>query len=562
MNIIQKWLDYPELDKDLRAELQNMTEEELKEAFYADLTFGTGGIRGLIGPGTNRINIYTLRKVNYGYGNFLLKHSENRTAVIAYDSRRLSDVFARESARVLATLGIKVYLFKTITPTPVLSFAIRHLKTGGGIVITASHNPKIYNGYKVYDDTGCQLLPAAAARVTEEIAAAPDPFAIAVRDFDDLVVEKIIEYLDDSVYREYLEKVKSAQFRPDLSKEGLRVVFTPLHGAAGYLGKELLKSLGYEFIPVKEQMIPDPDFSTVPSPNPETLPTFALAIKYAREFAADVCVATDPDADRVGVVVRHKGDYVLLSGNQTGALVMKYLVENRKTTKRAFLINTIVTGELASVIARRHNVEVMSTLTGFKYIGEKVAGLSPLDKEFLFAFEESNGYLLGDFTRDKDAFQGMTIILETVNYYRLQGKTLVDALADLDAEYGYYRDELINLEFAGLSGLKRIAAIMNHFRTARYDSLAGYDVAAKEDYFLRERTGYKSGKLTLPQADVIKYYLNDGDWLVLRPSGTEPKLKVYISAHGDTSEKALAKIAALKAEVIKIIEEAGNINGK
>lgn len=555
MSVIQKWLDYPDLDKDLRAELEGMTPAELEEAFYGELSFGTGGIRGLIGPGTNRMNIYTLRKANYGYGNFLLKKSANHTAVIAHDSRKLSDVFTRESARVLATLGIKVYLFRKLTPTPVLSFAIRYLKTGGGIVITASHNPKAYNGYKVYDHTGCQLLPADAALVTEEIRKAPDSFTIAVRDFDELVAAGMISYLDDDVYDAYLEKVKSVQFSPDLAKDGLKVVFTPLHGTGGYLGERLLSSLGYDYVPVSEQMIPDPAFSTVPTPNPEAPATFALAIEYARKANADACIATDPDADRVGVAVRHNGDYVLLTGNQTGAVLLEYLASNRKTKKPAYLINTIVTGELTSVIARRNGVTMFSTLTGFKYIGAQVETLSSVDKEFLFAFEESYGYLLGDFTRDKDAFQGMMIILEAVNYYRLQGKTLIDALAELDRKYGYYRDELMNIELTGLSGLKQIAAVMNHFRKSDYRQFARYGIAAKEDYLLGERHGAQAGKLTLPQSDVIKYYFTDGDWLVLRPSGTEPKLKVYFSVHGPSAAAATGKIAALKQEITNIIEK-------
>ncbi|MCK9537033.1 MAG: phospho-sugar mutase [Bacilli bacterium] len=557
MHVIEKWLNYAELDKDLRKELENMSEEALKEAFYTDLSFGTGGIRGIIGPGTNRMNIYTLRKVNYGFGNFILKRSKTHTVVIAYDSRRLSDVFALESARVLATMGIKVYLFKTITPTPVLSFSIRYLQTGGGIVITASHNPKIYNGYKVYDNFGCQLLPASAANVMEEINKAPNPFNIVVAGADELKKKKMIEYLDDTIYHEYLEKVKTVQVLPDLPKSGLKVVFTPLHGTAARLGERLLGDLGYEYYPVKEQMLPDPEFSTVPSPNPETLSTFAYAIKYAQAIKADVCVATDPDADRIGVVVRDKDEYKILSGNQTGAVMLKYLAENKKTNKPAVLINTIVTSELGSAVAQKNNIEVVSTLTGFKYIGEKVGMLPLHGKEFLFAYEESNGYLLGDFVRDKDAFQGMVAILETVNYYRLKGMTLIDVLNALDHEYGYYRDELINLEFAGIAGLQQIGAIMNHFRTVDYYNFSGYKIIAKEDYLLGERTGESAGKLTLPQSDVIKYYFDDGDWLVFRPSGTEPKMKVYFSLHAENQAAIRLKLDVLKREILTLIKKVG-----
>jgi len=560
MSDINKWLNYQDLDVDLREELLKMTKEEQLEAFYSELAFGTGGIRGIIGAGTNRINIYTLRKVNYGYGKFILKHTNNHSVAIAYDTRYLSDVFALESARMLATLGIKVYLFQKVTPTPTLSFAIRHLNTGGGIVITASHNPKIYNGYKVYNEAGCQLLPDDALRVMEEISNAPDSFAIAIDSVENLKDKGLIEYLDDQIDLEYLNKVKSVQVHPELQKDSLKVVFTPLHGTGAYFGKRLLTELGYDYYVVDEQMVPDSEFSTVPSPNPETLATFTFAIEYAKRYGAHVCVATDPDSDRVGVVVLDNGEYKILSGNQTGAIVLKYLAKNKKTLKPAVLINTIVTSELGTTIAKANGIEIISTLTGFKYIAEQVGLLENSDREFLFAYEESNGFLLGDFVRDKDAFQGLLIILEAVNYYHLKGMTLIDVLGELDKSFGYYRDEQINFEFPGISGLKQIQNIMNHFRNNNYNSFADYKIAAKEDYLLGKRFGLDAGNLALPQSDVIKYFFEDGDWLVLRPSGTEPKMKVYLSLHEENSLKISKKMKILKQEIIKLIEKAGYTN--
>ena len=550
-NKARVWFEAKNLETDLKEQLNSYTEEELNDAFYTDITFGTGGMRGVIGAGTNRMNIYTLRRANYGYGKVLLAHYDKPSVAIAYDPRHKSLDFAKDSARVLASLGVKVFLFDKITPTPELSFAVRFLHATGGIVVTASHNPPEYNGYKIYDHTGCQYVPDLVDEVIKEIDKAPGYFDINPRPYEDLVKEGLIEIVGPEVDETFLNAVKGIQVKVGAKKE-IKIVFTPLHGTSGYLGSKLLTDLGYDFVAVKEQMVPDGDFSTVKSPNPENASAFELAIKYAKDVNADLVIATDPDADRLGIAVLHNGEYKYLTGNQTGAVLINYLCKFRPFPK-AKLFNTIVTGSLGAEIAEKHGIETFSTLTGFKYIGEQATLLEGTDTKFFFGYEESYGYVIGDFVRDKDSLQAITMISEAANYYHSIGKTLVDVLEDLYKEYGYHQEGLVNIGLAGEEGAKKIGRILNHFRVS---NPAGFDIVAKEDYELRKRYDYVAGKessLTLPVSNVIKFFLKDGSWFVLRPSGTEPKMKVYIACVAPTMEEAKAKVKEIEDKVMKIV---------
>ena len=550
-NKAKVWFEAKNLEADLKEQLNSYTEEQLNDAFYTDITFGTGGMRGVIGAGTNRMNIYTLRRANYGYGKVLLAHYDKPSVAIAYDPRHKSLDFAKDSARVLASLGIKVFLFDKITPTPELSFAVRFLHATGGIVVTASHNPPEYNGYKIYDHTGCQYVPDLVDEVIKEIDKAPGYFDINPKPYDELVKEGLIEIIGKEVDEAFLNAVKGIQVKAGAKKE-IKIVFTPLHGTSGYLGSKLLTDLGYDFVAVKEQMVPDGDFSTVKSPNPENASAFELAIKYAKEANADLVIATDPDADRLGISVLHNGEYKYLTGNQTGAVLINYLCKFRPFPK-AKLFNTIVTGSLGAEIAEKHGIETFSTLTGFKYIGEQATLLEGTDTKFFFGYEESYGYVIGDFVRDKDSLQAITMISEAANYYHSIGKTLVDVLEDLYKEYGYHQEGLVNIGLAGEEGAKKIGRILNHFRV---NNPAGFDIVAKEDYELRKRYDYLEGKesnLTLPVSNVIKFFLKDGSWFVLRPSGTEPKMKVYIACVAPSMDEAKAKVKDIENKVMKIV---------
>ena len=550
-NKAKVWFEAKNLEADLKEQLNSYTEEQLNDAFYTDITFGTGGMRGVIGAGTNRMNIYTLRRANYGYGKVLLAHYDKPSVAIAYDPRHKSLDFAKDSARVLASLGIKVFLFDKITPTPELSFAVRFLHATGGIVVTASHNPPEYNGYKIYDHTGCQYVPDLVDEVIKEIDKAPGYFDINPKPYDELVKEGLIEIIGKEVDEAFLNAVKGIQVKAGAKKE-IKIVFTPLHGTSGYLGSKLLTDLGYDFVAVKEQMVPDGDFSTVKSPNPENASAFELAIKYAKEANADLVIATDPDADRLGIAVLHNGEYKYLTGNQTGAVLINYLCKFRPFPK-AKLFNTIVTGSLGAEIAEKHGIETFSTLTGFKYIGEQATLLEGTDTKFFFGYEESYGYVIGDFVRDKDSLQAITMISEAANYYHSIGKTLVDVLEDLYKEYGYHQEGLVNIGLAGEEGAKKIGRILNHFRV---NNPAGFDIVAKEDYELRKRYDYLEGKesnLTLPVSNVIKFFLKDGSWFVLRPSGTEPKMKVYIACVAPSMDDAKAKVKDIENKVMKIV---------
>lgn len=545
-----KWKNYEGLSEDLKEELNSLSEKEINDAFYKHLEFGTGGIRGIMGVGINRMNIYTLNKANYGYAKFLLNHFNNPTVVIAYDNRKNSRLFAESSASLLASMGIKVYFFPEITPTPVLSFAIRYLKTSGGIVITASHNPPIYNGYKVYANDGSQLSPELAKEVIDEASKLEDIFSLNPKPYKDLVAEGLIEVLDDNVNDAYISEAKKLSVNK-LDSTSFKIVLTPLHGTSWKLGKRLLNELGYDVILVDEQCVADPNFSTVKSPNPEDKDAFTYAIRYAKANDADLCLATDPDADRIGIAYKDNDEYKIIDGNQIGALMLYYLVENRKDLSNMIMYNTIVTSKLGEEIVMSKGIDVFSTLTGFRYITEQIRNIENTDKKFFFGYEESLGYLASDFVRDKDALQSMVILAELTNFYIQQGKTITDVLEEIYQKYGYYKEETISYVFPGIEGITKIQNLMDFFRNTTFDNLK---IIRKEDYLLQAVNNEK-GKINLPISNVLKYYLEDESWFAIRPSGTEPKLKIYYSVKADSRDKCTEKLNKLKTVLENIINE-------
>ncbi|MBN2504621.1 MAG: phospho-sugar mutase [Bacilli bacterium] len=558
----QRWLSQPSLDPDLKSDLEDKSASELEDRFYTNLEFGTGGMRGILGAGTNRLNIYTIRKANAGLAAYLTKHYSPkelmRGVVIAHDNRHMSHEFALESARVLGYYGIKSYLFDRLRPTPELSFATRYLGAISGIVITASHNPPNYNGYKIYDASGCQYTPQYADEIVGYVNAVEDVFQIPALSLEELESEGLIEYIGDDVDEHYLELVKSVQIHPEIDKN-IKIVFTPLHGTSAMLGARLLSATGYEFYPVEEQMVHDPDFSTVASPNPENPNAFKMAIELGRKIDADLLIATDPDADRLGIAVKDGSEYRLLSGNQTGAILLYYLLnESQKLgllPKRGVVFNTVVTSDLGAKIARSFGFEVISTLTGFKFIGEQIRLLEKTEKKFLFGYEESFGYLINPAVRDKDALQALLLAVEAQAFYKeREQKSLYDVLLDIYEKYGYHSEALISIDLVGVEGKSRIDRIMNHLHEQHYASIAGVKVKSIEDYLQRKRFfgGYEE-VIELPKSDVVKYILEDGSWFVFRPSGTEPKLKIYLAARAADEETANKRIEILKEQANKIV---------
>lgn len=559
MEKIKKWQEYPALDKKLKEELENLDEEKLNDAFYTDLEFGTGGLRGVLGVGTNRMNIYTIQKATYGFYQYLTeKYSDltERGMVISYDCRNYSYEFACAAASVLASNGVKVYLFSSLRPTPELSFAVRELKCVGGIMITASHNPPEYNGYKVYDEDGCQLIPSLADIVINKIENIQDIFSIQVKDFAELKKAGKIVFIDKEVDEKYLEMVKTVPVQK-VKKDNIKIVFTPLHGTASVHLAALLKGEGYHVVEVREQMIPDPYFSTLKSPNPEEASAFEYAIRLGKAENADILIATDPDADRMGIAaLDEKGEYVLLTGNQTGAILLNYLAKYKTHGPKVNVYNTIVTSNIAKAICEKFGLKLVQTLTGFKFIGEQAKLIENTDEEFFFGYEESYGYVIKDFVRDKDSLQATLLLAEVASFYKEQNKTLVQVLDDIYQEFGYYQEGVLNIYLRGQEGSARIKKIMNYFQKLEIDEIAGKKIVRIEDYELGiAKTRGNIEKLTLPKSLVVKYIFDDGGWFVLRPSGTEPKLKVYISIVCKTKEESTALVAALKTAVSKIIDE-------
>ena len=560
----QKWVDFAELPDYLRQDLENMDEKTKEDAFYTNLEFGTAGMRGLIGAGTNRINIYVVRQATEGLARLIESKGGNekeRGVAIAYDSRHFSPEFAFESAAVLAKHGIKSYVFESLRPTPELSFAVRHLNCFAGIMITASHNPAPFNGYKVYGEDGGQMPPHDADALTTYIRAIENPFAVEVADVEAEKASGLIEVIGEAVDTEYLKEVKDVNINPALIEEfgkDMKIVYTPLHGTGEMLARRALAQAGFDSVQVVEaQATPDPDFSTVKSPNPENQAAFALAEELGRQVGADVLVATDPDADRVGVEVLQKdGSYLNLSGNQIGAIMAKYILEAHKNAgtlpENAALCKSIVSTDLVTKIAESYGATMFNVLTGFKFIAEKIQEFEEKHNHtYMMGFEESFGYLIKPFVRDKDAIQAVLVVAELAAYYRSRGLTLADGIEEIYKEYGYYAEKTISVTLSGVDGAEQIKAIMAKFRENGPKEFNSTEVSIIEDFKAQTSTAADGTvtTLTTPPSDVLKYTLADGSWIAVRPSGTEPKIKFYIAVVGESNEDSQAKIANIEAEI-------------
>ena len=560
----QKWVDFADLPDYLRQDLENMDEKTKEDAFYTNLEFGTAGMRGLIGAGTNRINIYVVRQATEGLARLIESKGGNekeRGVAIAYDSRHFSPEFAFESAAVLAKHGIKSYVFESLRPTPELSFAVRHLNCFAGIMITASHNPAPFNGYKVYGEDGGQMPPHDADALTTYIRAIENPFAVEVADVEAEKASGLIEVIGEAVDAEYLKEVKDVNINPALIEEfgkDMKIVYTPLHGTGEMLARRALAQAGFDSVQVVEaQATPDPDFSTVKSPNPENQAAFALAEELGRQVGADVLVATDPDADRVGVEVLQKdGSYLNLSGNQIGAIMAKYILEAHKSAgtlpENAALCKSIVSTDLVTKIAESYGASMFNVLTGFKFIAEKIQEFEEKHNHtYMMGFEESFGYLIKPFVRDKDAIQAVLVVAELAAYYRSRGLTLADGIEEIYKEYGYYAEKTISVTLSGVDGAEQIKAIMAKFRNNAPKEWNATAITVVEDFKAQTATAADGTvtNLTTPPSDVLKYTLADGSWIAVRPSGTEPKIKFYIAVVGETNEESQAKIANIEAEI-------------
>ncbi|MGM8366525.1 phospho-sugar mutase [Virgibacillus sp. W0181] len=571
--VYQKWNDFEQLDASLRNELKTIANNEaaLEDAFYKELTFGTGGMRGIIGPGSNRMNIYTVRKAVHGLSNHLLEHRVNvkdRGVVIAYDSRHMSQAFALEAAKVLGTFGMKAYVFESLHPTPLLSFAVRYFGAAAGIMITASHNPPEYNGFKVYNEEGGQITPEEANEVITAVNRVQNELTVPVVEEKELEKRNLIQWVNGEVDHAYLEKLlqitKMDEEMLDAAKD-LKIVFTPLHGTSENLVRNGLQQLNFEHVHVvEEQAVPDPEFSTVESPNPEEHQAFAFAITLGKKVNADVLLGTDPDADRLGVAVKDAtGEYQVLTGNQLGSLLLDYLLmhsDDAVLLSNARMLKTIVTTELGRSIADSYGVTTIDTLTGFKYIGEKINEFDATGETFVFGFEESYGYLISSFARDKDAVQAAVMAAEMAQYWKDKGKTLLEALDMLHQKHGYYLEGISSLTLKGKEGSEKIKQIMEHVRQYPLSEIAGLETLAIEDYAVSKRTnmGADNGveKINLPKENVVKYQLANNSWVCLRPSGTEPKIKCYYGVCGGSLAESEKELTALKDAMDQLIKRA------
>ncbi|MCB5117207.1 phospho-sugar mutase [Streptococcus mutans] len=559
----QKWLAYAKLPDYLHQELLAMDEKTKEDAFYTNLEFGTAGMRGYIGAGTNRINIYVVRQATEGLAQLIETKGDDvkkRGVAIAYDSRHFSQEFAFESAQVLAKHGIKAYVFESLRPTPELSFTVRHLGTFAGIMVTASHNPAPFNGYKVYGEDGGQMPPFDADALTDFIRTINDPFSIELADLEESKASGLIEVIGEAVDTEYLKEVKDVNINQKLIDEygkDMKIVYTPLHGTGEMLARRALAQAGFDSVQVVEaQAVPDPDFSTVKSPNPENQEAFRLAEELGRQVDADVLVATDPDADRLGVEIRQAdGSYKNLSGNQIGAIIAKYILEAHKAAgslpTNAALCKSIVSTELVSKIAESYGATMFNVLTGFKFIAEKIQEFEEKHNHtYMFGFEESFGYLIKPFVRDKDAIQAVLIVAEIAAYYRSRGLTLADGIDEIYKEYGYFAEKTISVTLSGVDGATEIKKIMDKFRGDAPKQFNATDVVKLEDFQAQTATTADGiEKLTTPPSNVLKYILSDASWIAVRPSGTEPKIKFYIATVGNNSEDAQVKIANIEKEI-------------
>lgn len=563
-----RWLNEEKVDEALKNELQTIeNEKEIEDRFYKNLEFGTGGLRGKIAAGSNRMNVYTIGKATQGLATYLLKHKAEPSVAIAYDSRNMSKEFADQAASVLAANGVKVFLYPSLRPTPMLSFTVRHLEADAGIVITASHNPKEYNGYKVYGNDGGQITDEAAKEILSYIDAADIFEDVKVMALEKAEKEGKLEYITEEVDKAYYHQVETLCIRKDLIKEKaseLKIIYTPIHGSGNIPVRTMLNKLGFTNVAVvKEQELPDGNFPTAPYPNPEDKRVFELAIEMAKETAPDLIFGTDPDCDRIGVVVKESADsYKVLTGNQVGILLSDYILNARKEmgilSGQDTIVKTIVTSDMVKPIAMHYGTQVMDVLTGFKYIGEKIKEfLETGANNFVFGYEESYGYLSGDFVRDKDAVIASVLIAEMALYYRTQGKNLYEALEDLFKQYGYYREDLVSIQMEGKDGQEKIQAIISNLRENAPKEVGGIRVVRVEDYKLSKAYNVLEGAeeaIFLPTSNVMKFILEDGSWFVVRPSGTEPKMKIYVSIIGQDEKDATNKVENFKKQVLELVE--------
>ncbi|MGB4589054.1 MAG: phospho-sugar mutase [Clostridiaceae bacterium] len=572
MTYIEKykhWLDSDFVSREFKEELASIVEDkEIEDRFYRDLEFGTAGLRGILGAGTNRMNIHTVGQATEGLARHLVETVENPSCAIAYDSRIKSDEFAKISALILAAHGIKVYLYTDLAPVPMLSFAVRYYGTSAGIVITASHNPKEYNGYKVYGSYGGQVTDDEADKILGKIGEVED-FKDVVYITEEEAVEKgLLTYIGEEVFKAYIDSIKTLTVKKDLVRDyanQLKVIYTPIHGTGNVPVRRVLRELGYTNVHVvKEQELPDGRFPTAPYPNPENPQVFELALKMAEEIKPDIIFGTDPDCDRIGVIVKDRdGNDQVLSGNQIGMLITYYLLtamkEEGTVPSNGVVIKTIVTTESVRNIAEDFGVELLDVLTGFKYIGEKIEEYKETkEKTFIFGFEESFGFLAGTFVRDKDAVVAAMILCEIATYYKMKGMTLYDALIEIYEKYGFFKEEIKSFTLAGKDGQSKIAQCIEYFRKNVITEIGGVKTVSKEDYKERKKLEISTGNLTditLPSSNVIKYTLEDGSWFVVRPSGTEPKMKAYMAVKGNNLVDSESKLDSFKEEIIAIVNQ-------
>ncbi len=566
------WLENEYFDKDTKEELKGIENDpkEIEERFYRDLEFGTGGLRGIIGAGTNRINIYTVRKASQGLANYIARQggeAKRRGIAIAYDSRFKSPEFSLEAAKVFAGNGIKAYLFDELRPTPELSFAVRYFGAIAGIVVTASHNPKEYNGYKVYGEDGGQLPLDASTAVLEEINKITDITTVSVMEKEEAIKEGLLQIIGAEVDDAYIAKLKTLTINPDIAAkvgDNFKIIYTPIHGTGNKPVRRILEEIGFKnVIVVKEQEKPDPAFSTVKSPNPEEKDAFKIAIELAKKEDVDLIIGSDPDCDRVGVVVRNaEGEYVVLTGNQTGCLLLEYILSQKKEKgtlpSNGFVVKTIVTTELSRAIAKHYDIELVEVLTGFKFIGEQIKLQDEFgSKKYLFGFEESYGYLAGTFVRDKDGVVASMLIAEMAAYYKSRNMSLYEGLQEIFRKYGYSLEGINSFTLAGKEGVEKIKGAMERLRLDKPQNINGSEAAAVRDYLVGERVDFAAGEksaLTLPESDVLYFEMKDGSWFCIRPSGTEPKIKIYYGVSADTFNNADNKLKVLQENVLSMVK--------
>jgi phosphoglucomutase len=565
----QQWIEFEHLNDELKAQLNSIVnnEKELEEAFYKNLEFGTGGMRGEIGVGTNRMNLYTVRKASAGLAAYIEENgieAKKRGVVIAFDSRHKSPEFAMEAAKTLASRGIQTYIFDELRPTPELSFAVRYLNAFSGIVVTASHNPPEYNGYKVYGCDGGQLPPESADQVITKVNEIVNELLIEVDQEEHLKAQGLIVTIGDQIDQAYIEKLRTISENPDLAQQSdIVVVFTPLHGTANKPVRNAFTALGYKNVHVvKEQELPDPEFSTVKSPNPEEHAAFELAIRDGKKVGADLLIATDPDADRLGIaVLNNEGEYVVLTGNQTGALLLDYILTQKQAKgmipQNGVVLKTIVTSEIGRKIASAYDLSTVDVLTGFKFIAEKINEYTTTGEHtFMFGYEESYGYLIGDFVRDKDAVQAAILATEVCAYYKSQGLSLYEGLMQVFEKYGYYLEGLRSLTLKGKDGAEMIQRILASFRSEPLKTLGGLTVQTTEDYLTGIRVTLNgSEKIDLPKSNVLKYTFDDGSWVCLRPSGTEPKVKFYFGVNSEKYEESNVKLQKIEKDFMEFVDQ-------